>query len=232
MSQLLDGKITFLHVSAGVKCFFIQWHPRYWKWPQVGAGNEEALPKSSSFFPFPQPFSTTVVIAWNTTARALLIYFRLLTPVIMQNSLGKKTLQAAFKHQYLSVDKCQVLSRKPIFLEWKKSFHVVWGPRLSTCKPRLDFVLLVTLCTSQMQLDLFGDVWETVPGSRPAPWGYYDHWTSNPAPLRNWNCGSWKPNPLLCLFFLFFFFILFGWMTHSDLFQLTWLVWELFVSHV
>lgn len=97
------------------------------RWVQVMT---EALPKSSSFFPFPQPFSTMVVTAWNTTARALLIYFRLLTPVIMQNSSVKKTRQAAFKHQYLSVDKCQVLYRKPVFLEWNKSFQarmrVMW----------------------------------------------------------------------------------------------------------
>lgn len=70
----------------------------------------------------------------------------------MQNSLGKKTLQGALKYQYLSVNKCQVLYRKPIFLE-RKAFRQEWG----SCGPRTKMiylyaqsrlVLVVTLCAS------------------------------------------------------------------------------------
>lgn len=201
------------------------------RWVQI---RTEALPKSSSFFPFPQPFSTTVVTAWNTTARALLIYFRLLTPVIMQNSLGKKTLQAAFKHQYLSVDKCEVLYRQPIFLEWKKSFQarmrVMWFEEQGylLISP-LSILFWLWLCTHHRYTwTCLGMSGRQSPGASQLP---RDTMTTERQTLLLIGTVALE-NQIPFFVFLFFSFILFGWMTHSDLFQLKWLVWELFVSHI
>lgn len=107
-----------------LKCFFIQRHLGAGgdcKWVQTIAGPSH---RSINFFPFHQPFTIEMVVtAWNSTIRTSFIYFRPQTPGNMQNSLGKKTFEAVLNYQYLNVNKCQILYRKPILLEWKKNFQ-------------------------------------------------------------------------------------------------------------